>query len=153
MFPTRDAPLDAGVTRCSFGRDVWRSAQRTHVLRLVRDYIAAALYRQQPAVERFIAEHLQVPDSSRCIVIDPVAEIREILRLNMTPAFRGDFPAVDVAVVMRVALTGTLCEHGIDRGAQTVTVDVAVNALGTATGNGYSLQVRGARLTSWWGVA
>lgn len=119
--------------------------------RIVRDYIAAALDRAKPELERYIAERLEIPEPVPLIFVDPTVSIQEIRHLKIAPRFGGDFPPVDVAVGMRVAITARTRRRGEDLGAQTFTLDVQVNALGTAQGHEYDVKPQGAWLISWWG--
>ncbi|HKX16720.1 MAG TPA: hypothetical protein VJT33_01750 [bacterium] len=51
--------------------------------RLVGDYVAAALDRQQADLERFVAKHLEYRDSFPLDLAEPVAIIRELGRLTI----------------------------------------------------------------------
>lgn len=113
----------------------------------VRDYVAAALDRARPDLERFIAEQLECPAAVPLVFIDPVASIREVRSLKIVPRFPGDYPAVDAVVGMSVWITANTRQCGVDVGMRTFAVDVELRALGTVVGAGYDLAPQHARLT------
>jgi hypothetical protein len=78
------------------------------VRRVVRTYLASALDRQQADLERFVAEHLEYPDSFPLELGQPAVEIREVAHLKIVGQLAGDFPDVDVSVRLPVAV-GRLC--------------------------------------------
>lgn len=125
--------------------------QRRLVRLIVRDYIAAALNRQKPKLERYVAEHLRCPEAYALVFTEPTVTIREVRRLKIAPRFRADYPPVDVTVTMRVSITARTRRRGINVGMQTLALDVELDALGTAQGGGYDLEPRSARLRAWWG--
>jgi hypothetical protein len=62
---------------CSFGRaTAWR-AQGSLIRRIVRDFITAAIDREKPHLEQFIAEHLRYPDAFPLEPRGPVGGRRE----------------------------------------------------------------------------
>lgn len=118
---------------------------------IVREYIAAAIDRGRPDLERYIAGHLQCPQAVPLAFTDPVASIREIRGVKIAPRFRADFPPVDVVVTMRVSLTARTRQRGVDLGTTRIAVDVELDAIGTTAGQGYDLKPQRARLLAWWG--
>lgn len=131
--------------------------------RIVRDYLVAALRRQQNDLECFLARHLEVGDPFPLILAEPAVVICEVRGLTIAPRFGSDFPEVDVTAALRVAITATAERRDAARGIRTAAVpetcvgrrtfaiDVELKATGTAVGSGYEVRPLRARLTGWWG--
>jgi len=60
--------------------------------RIVRDYIAAAIDRVRPQLERFMAGHLEVREPFPLVFDDAVASISEVRSIKITPRFPADYP-------------------------------------------------------------
>jgi hypothetical protein len=121
------------------------------VRRIVRNYIATAVDRRKPELERFIAGHLECPESVPLIFADRLAAIREIRGLKIRPRYRADFPEVDVAVAMQVSTMARTRRDGAGQGLRPFLLDVALDAVGTVRGGGYDVVPQRARLVAWWG--
>jgi hypothetical protein len=119
------------------------------VRRIVRDYVAAALDRLKPQLERYIAAHLECPEG--LVFTDPVVSIQEVRGVKIVPRFRADFPPLDVTIAMRVSITARTQHRGIDKGVRTTPVDVLLQVLATVQGDGYGLGPRRAKVAAWWG--
>ncbi|HLW47991.1 MAG TPA: hypothetical protein VKW09_09525 [bacterium] len=119
--------------------------------RIVHDYIAAAIDRARPDLERYIAGHLECREAFPLTFEEPRASIREIRSIKITPRFPGDFPAADVVVVFHVAITARTRQRSVDLGARRTMVDVEVDASGSVVGHGYEVLPHHARLVAWCG--
>ena len=129
--------------------------------RLVCNYVAAALDRQKPDLERFIATHLEYPDAFPLGLGEPAVAIREIGRVRIAPQFGTDYPPIDVTAGLHVALTATAVRRKRERGVRpaavpdavlgrrTFAIDVEIEARGIAAGSVYALRLRRARPTAW----
>lgn len=120
--------------------------------RIVRDYVAAAVDRARPELERHIARHLVCSEPFPFTLAERLASIHETRRLKITPRFRADFPPVDVVAVVRVSVTAGMRQRGADVGTRTFALDVALHALGTPRPVG-TTSPRKPRLTAWWGFS
>lgn len=107
--------------------------------RVVREYIAAPIDRAKLDLEGYIAQHLRYPEAFPFSLSDPVALIREIRQVKITPRFRADYPPVDVIITMQVALTGKARKRDVELGERTLTIGVELGALGTPQGHGYDV--------------
>lgn len=119
--------------------------------RIVRDYITAALDRQKPQLQAYIAEHLQCPEPFPFVFCEPAASIREICRVKVMPRLCADYPPLDVTVTMRVAVTATMRHRKGGISIRTLAIDVELNALGTVQSVWYDVEPQRARLVAWWG--
>jgi hypothetical protein len=120
-----------------------------YVRRVVRDYVAAALDRLKPQLGRYIATHLECPET--LAFTDPVVSVQEVRSLKIVPRLRADFPPLDVVITMRVSVTARTQHRGIDKGIRTTAVDLLLKVLATAQAEGYRLEPQRSRLTAWWG--
>ena len=119
--------------------------------RVVRDYVAAAIDRARPHLERFIAGYLECPESVPLIFADRLASIREIRVVKITPRYRADFPEVDVAIAMQVSVVARTRRDYAGQGIRPFLLDVALDAIGTVRGLGYDVVPQRARVVAWWG--
>jgi hypothetical protein len=90
------------------------------------------------------------PEAFPFSLSDPVASIREIRQVKLTPRFRADYPPVDVVITMQVALTVKARKRDVGLGERTLTIDVELGALGTPQGYRYDVSPTHAKLTAWW---
>jgi hypothetical protein len=138
------------VLDCSAGRP--RGGRKAFVVRrIVRDFVAAALDRAKADLERFVAEHLECPESVPLIFADRLASIREVRGVKITPRYTADFPEVEIAVAMQVSVMARTRRDGPGQGVRPFSLDVVLEAAGTVQGHGYDVVPQRARLVAWWG--
>lgn len=140
------------------------AAQNLIIRPIVRDYIVAALERQKPNLEMYVAEHLEYPEAFPLVLDKPAVTIRWTGRVNIVQQFQTDYPPVDVTAALRVALTAESRRRDVASGVRTAAVpdavlglrtfdmDVELKAIGAAVSRGYDLTPQSARLTAWWGA-
>jgi hypothetical protein len=99
--------------------------------RIVQDYIIAALDRQKPDLEMYIAEHLEYPEAFPLVLDKPAVAIQWSGRVNIAPKFQADYPSIEVTTALRVAVTAESRRRDVARGVRTAAVADVVLGLRT----------------------
>ncbi|HLW48921.1 MAG TPA: hypothetical protein VKW09_14305 [bacterium] len=115
--------------------------------------VVAALVRERRDIEQYISKSLEISEAVPLVFSEPTVAIEEVRSVRVAPRFRGDYPAVEVAVELRVRITAATRRGDQHLGLRTTAADVQLTALGTVDGLGYHLQPQRARLTAWWGYS
>lgn len=74
---------------------------------------------------RYIAEHLWYPGAFPLVLAEPAVAVREIANLKIVPRYHSDFPQVEIAALMRAAVTSESRKREGARGVRTAAVPEA----------------------------
>lgn len=119
--------------------------------RIIRHRVAASIEQGKPQLNDYIARSLQFPEAFPYLIHDPVASIREVRKLQITPRFEANYPPVEVLVTVWVSLAARTRQRDGGIGPRVFDVDVELAARGQVRGDGtYRIVPQSATVKAWW---
>jgi hypothetical protein len=119
--------------------------------KVVQERVRAALQTLRPALETWVAQHLEYLAAFPFAITHPIVLFKGIRSRRIQAVAKGDFPPVEIRTILQIQITGDMVRKETNQNTRlTLEMDIELLATGNVCSDGsYDITPKAAKMKSW----